>query len=307
MKKNKKFIIIILLVFMLCGCTQTLKDKDNKVIVNEKTGQSVTSNIICKPTDKDVIKLYEDAEVDISKLSECEKIKFASKYEGLWYNVFVRPLAYIIIKIGDWVNSYAISLMIITLLIRLALYPITRKTAMQSEKMKEAQPELKKLEDKYKDKTSQEDQMKKSQETMALYKKYNINPVSGCIFAFLQLPIFFAFLEAINRVPAIFENTFLTLQLGTTPWVGITGGSYQYIILNVLIAATTYFSFKNTSSDTAAMAGQGKMMTIFMTVFIIFVSFRLPAAIAIYWIVNSAFTIGQNLLVKRGKKDVTKA
>ncbi len=307
MKKNNKLIVIILLVFMLCGCTQTLKDKEGKVVVNEKTGQSVTSNIICRPTDEKVIEMYANAEVDISELPECESIKFASKYEGLWYNVFVRPLAYVIIKIGNWVNSYAIALMIITLLIRLALYPITRKTAMQSEKMKEAQPEIKKLEEKYKDKTSQEDQMKKSQETMALYKKYNINPVSGCIFAFLQLPIFFAFLEAINRVPAIFENTFLTLQLGTTPWVGITGGSYQYIILNVLIAATTYFSFKNTSNDTAAVAGQGKMMTIFMTVFIIFISFRLPAAIAIYWIVNSAFTIGQNLLVKRGKKDVTKA
>lgn len=310
MKKNKlKFLIVILVTFILCGCTQALKDKDNKIIVNEKTGQSITENVMCRPTDKEVLAKYEENEVDLSKLPECEDMEVWGEYEGIWTNIFVRPLvrplAYVIVKIGNFVKSYGLSLIIMTILIRVALYPITRKTASQSEKMKDAQPELARLEEKYKDKTSQEEQMQKSQEMMAVYKKYNINPVSGCLFAFLQLPIFFAFLEAINRVPAIFEENFLGIfQMGTTPWVGITGGNYVYIVLNVLIAAATFFSFNNTTKDTAAMGNQKqtKMMTIFMTVFIIFMSFKLPAAVAIYWIISSCFTILQNILVKRGKK-----
>ena len=74
---------------------------------------------------------------------------------------------------------------------------------------------------------------------MMVYKKYEINPVSGCLLAFLQLPLFFAFLEAINRVPAIFEGSFLTMNLGMTPATGIAQHKYIYIILIILIIATT--------------------------------------------------------------------
>lgn len=305
--KKMYIMLIILSLFILGGCTKSLKDKDNKVVIDEKTGQTVTENIMCRPTDKEMLKLYEDSNVDISQLPECEDIKIAGKYEGLWNNFFVRPLAYLIIKIGNIVKSYGLSLIIITLFMRLILYPVTKKTAVQSEKMKEIQPEINKIEQKYKEKTTQEDQMKKSQEMMALYKKQNINPVSGCLMAIVQIPLLFAFLEAINRVPAIFEEVFLTFQLGTTPWVAITSGHYQYLILNILIGLTTYFSFKNTSNDTAALGGQTKAMSIFMTVFVLFVSFRLSSAIAIYWSISSGFTILQNILVKRGNNDVRKA
>lgn len=305
--KKMYIMLIILSLFILGGCTRSLKDKDNKVVIDEKTGQTVTENIMCKPTDEKMLKLYEDNNVDISELPECENIKLTGKYEGLWNNFFVRPLAYLIIKIGNIVKSYGLSLIIITLLMRLVLYPVTKKTAVQSEKMKEIQPEINRIEQKYKEKTTQEDQMKKSQEMMALYKKQNINPVSGCLMAVVQIPLLFAFLEAINRVPAIFEEVFLTFQLGTTPWVAITSGHYQYLILNILIGLTTYFSFKNTSNDTAALGGQTKTMSIFMTVFVLFVSFRLSSAIAIYWSISSGFTILQNILVKRGNNDVRKA
>jgi membrane protein insertase Oxa1/YidC/SpoIIIJ len=74
--------------------------------------------------------------------------------------------------------------------------------------------------------------MMKSQETMAIYKKYKINPLMGCLMAFIQLPLFFAFLEAINRVPAIFEEKLFGLQLGTNPVVGIGNGNYIYIVLS---------------------------------------------------------------------------
>ena len=211
--KNKKIIMIILCIFMLTGCTKILKDSEKKVVKNPETGQAITENIICKPTDKDAIKIYEDNNVDISKLPECEKFTPLKNYEGLWTSLFVKPLAWLIIKIESLVKNSGLAIIISCLLIRLVLYPLTRKTAMQSELIKKASPELEKLEKKYKDKTSTEDQQRKAQEMMLIYQKYQINPISGCFLSFLQIPLVMAYYEAINRTPIIFEGNFLSLNL----------------------------------------------------------------------------------------------
>ena len=301
--KSKKILLIILTIFLLTGCTKTLKDKNNKVVVNKDTGQSITENIICKPTNKDVIKIYEKNKVKISKLPPCNKFSPLSNYEGLWTSIFVKPLAWVILKIGKFLNSYGSSIIITCLLIRLALMPVTKKTAMQSELLKQAQPELNKLEKKYKGKDSQEDQTKKAQEMMMIYQKYKINPMGGCILAFVQLPLLFAFLEAINRTPALFENNFLAFQMGTTPLVGILNhNNYWYILLLILIFATSFFSFRKTMKDQSGPnASQMKYTIYFMMAMIAFASLSLPAALGIYWITSSLFTIGQNIYVERKK------
>ena len=298
---KKKIILVLISILMLTGCTTTLKDKDNKTVVNTETGQSITENIICKPTDENVIKIYEENGVDIKDLPSCNEFNPVSKYEGLWTTFFVKPLAWVIIQIGNLVNSYGLSIIITALLIRLVLMPITKKTAMQSENMKKAQPEIERLEKKYKGKESQEDQMRKTQEMLAIYQKYQINPVSGCLLAFIQLPLLFAFLEAINRTPAIFESKFLGLQMATTTLVGIENGNYIYILFIVLILGTTYLSFRKTLKDQTAAAAQMKY-TIYIMLGIIFIgSLTLPTALGIYWITSSTFTIFQNVWVERKK------
>ena len=120
--------------------------------------------------------------------------------------------------------------------------------------MKKAQPEIEKIERKYRNRTDNESLMAKSQETMMVYKKYKVNPMIGCLMAFIQLPLFFAFLQAIYRTPAIYEETLLTFNLGMTPLVGIKTGNYLYLLLLVLIAVSTYFSFKQTMSQTGSAA-----------------------------------------------------
>lgn len=303
----KKILVIMLLVVTLSGCTTTLKDKDNKAVTNKETGQNITENIICRPTDEKVIKIYEDHKKDITKLPECKNLSITGEYEGLWNTFFVRPLAFIIIKVGHLLNSTALGVIAITLILRLILYPLTKKTAIQSEQLKKAQPELNKLEKKYANKTDQESLNKKGQEMLMIYKKYNINPMSGCIFAFIQMPLLLAFWEAINRVPAIFEGKFLGLQMGTTPYVAISHGQWYYLILSVLIILTTYFSFKMTTAKKGEeqndLAKQQKMMTTFMTVLIGFMSFTLPTALAFYWITSSVFTIIQNFVAIRSLKN----
>ena len=306
--KNKiiKILTVFLLLITLTGCTKTLTDSNNKPIKYEKTGQNVTENIVCKPTDKELIKIYEKNKKDISKLPDCENLKISGEYEGLWNTLFVRPLAYIIINLSKIVGSIAISLVIITLVLRGILYPVTKKNAIQSEMMKKAQPELARLEKKYENKTDPESMSKKSQEMLTIYKKYNINPMSGCIFAFLQLPILLAFWEAIQRVPAIYEETFIGINMGITPWTAITNGNWYYIIIPSLIVVTTYFSYKNNKQmqdKDNLMEKQMNMMMNFMTIFIGFMAFTLPTAIAFYWITSSLFTIIQNKLVNRSLKN----
>lgn len=302
--KTSKIIIILMCIFLLSGCTKTLKDKDKNAVVNEATGQSITENIICKPTNKDVVKIYKENGVKISKLPDCDDFNPLSNYEGLWTSIFVKPLAWVILKIGQIFKSYGLSIIITCLLIRLILMPITQKTAMQSELIKKAQPELDKLEKKYKGKESQEDQTRKAQEMMIIYQKYKINPMSGCILAFIQLPLLFAFLEAINRTPALFENKFLVFQMGTTPWVGIFNNhNYWYILLLILIIGTSFFSFRKTLKDQSGPnAAQMKYTVYFMMAMIAVASLSLPAALGIYWITSSLFTIFQNVYVER-KKD----
>lgn len=301
MKKHKKILLVVLSTFLLTGCTTTLKDSDNKVVTNEKTGQSITENIICRPTDEDVIKIYEEHEVYIGDLPECSEFSPLSNYEGIWTSFFVKPLAWLIITIGSLVNNYGLAIVLSALLIRLILMPFTKKTAMQSENIKKAQPELERIEKKYKGKESQEDQMRKTQEMLAVYQKYKVNPVSGCLLAFIQIPLLFAFLEAINRTPAIFESNFLGLQMATTAPVGISQGNYWYILLIILIMVTSYFSFRKTLKDQAGAAGQMKYMIYFMLVIIFISSLTLPTALGIYWITSSLFTILQNLWVERKK------
>ena len=313
MKKTNKIKIIILMMLLLLttGCTKTLTDENNKAVKNEVTQQTLTKNIICQPTNKETIKKYEENKVNLEKLPKCDDFKITSgKYEGLWNSFLVKPLAFLLLFIGRTIGitgKYAISLIIVSLLIRLIAYPITKKTALQSELIKKAQPELDRIQKKYKGKEDQETMIKQNQEIMMVYKKYNINPMSGCLFSMLQLPIFIAFFEAVQRTPAIFEDKFLGLHLGTTPIAGITTVTfYAYIILMIIIAFTTFYSFKMNATGNMQDPSM-KMMPLMMSGMIIITALFMPSGLGIYWATSNLFTIVQNILVKRSKETNGKA
>ena len=318
MKNNKtrKLFIIFLGILVLTGCTTQLKYKDTeengknagKTISIKETGQVLTKNILCKPSDEldhyykenlteEELKAYEE-------LPKCKNFKLTSGgYEGVWTSIIVKPLAWLIIQLGNIVKNYGLGLILASLVIRLAIFPITRKTAMQSELMKQAKPDLDRLEKKYAGKNDQESMMKKSREMAAIYKKYDIKPIAGCLFAFLQIPLFIGFYEAINRVPAIFEGSLLGFQLGTTPLTGITNGNFIYLILSVIVGATTYYSLTLNSASNPDNK-QMQTMTKVMFGLILGMSFIMTSALNMYWITTNLFTIVQNLLVKRKKEKV---
>src|SRR5574344_1470440 len=248
MMKNK--ILILLTVLLLTGCTVQLKDSEGQIVQHPTTGQNLVQNILCQPENAESIAKYEEVGVDLSTYPKCSDFSpFHTTYEGIWTSIFVKPLAWVILKIGMFVKDYGLAIIIITILIRLIMYPLTAKTAMQSENLATAKPELDRLEKKYAGKNDQESVMQKSQEMLMIYKKYKISPFSSCLFAFIQIPLFIAFYEAMNRLPAIFEGKFLHfVDLGQTTSRAITnlfnGGSWTnifYVILPILVIIVTYY------------------------------------------------------------------
>lgn len=330
MSKRKTLVALIIGVILLSGCTRQLKDANGKVIRDDKTNQVLVENILCKPVELkekyeevlekkkiDYKKKYDKGDIskkeykektsnllDISKLPNCKKISVVEGgYETFWTSVFVKPLAWVIVNVGKLLgSSYGLSIIVITFLIKLILLPFSIKTLKQSENMKKAQPKLNKIEKKYKDKNDQESMMMKSNEMMAVYKEYKINPVSGCIIGFIQVPLFFAFYEALYRLPLLFEGKFLCFHMGMTPLAGAQSGSWYYLVLPIIVGVVTYFSFKmNKNTMPQDQAKQMNMMFNMMIVMIFITSFSMSTAIIIYWITNSLLTIVQNLIFKRSK------
>lgn len=317
--KNKFKILVLVFVLLLtsgCGNSKYIQDKDKKIVTYEETGQMLEKDILCLPEkDSELYNIYKEysdqLNIDFEDLPACTDFKITSnESSGLWEFLFVKPLAYLILVLGKLVGNLGISLILIGLAIRLILLPFTIKSTKQTMNMKKAQPELEKLERKYRNRTDNESLMAKSQETMMIYKKYKVNPMVGCLMAFIQLPLFFAFLQAIDRTPAIYEESLLTFNLGMTPLVGIKTGNYLYLLLLVLIAVSTYFSFKQTMSQAGSQspeaAKQMKIMLYVMLVVITYASLTLPTALAFYWIVTYAFIAVQNIIMNKvNNKDLT--
>lgn len=316
--KNKILSLLLVMIILLtsgCGSNNYIKDNDKKIVQYKETGQNLPNNILCKPEENtELYKLYEqyDKELKISleDLPKCSEFKLNSNSSsGIWEFIFVKPLAYLILKLGNLIGNMGISLILVGLAIRLILLPFAFKTHKQSKNMQKVNQEIQKLEMKYRGRDDRDSMMMKSQEMMAIYKKYNVKPMSGCLVAFLQLPIFFAFLEAINRVPAIFEDKLLGFNLGMTPYVGLSNGNYLYILLIILIAVSTYFSFKYSMRSTGAVNNNKEMqkqmstMTNIMVVMIVMTSFSLTTALAFYWITTYAFIAIQTYIFKRLSED----
>ncbi|MBQ2947010.1 MAG: membrane protein insertase YidC [Bacilli bacterium] len=331
MKKNKKlFIVVISLMFLLTGCTKQFKDADGKVVQDPTTKQTLVENILCRPVnlkgtyetaieEKKVAlkKLYEDGDLSkkeykskVDSLLNLEELPVCTEmsvieggYESIWTSIFVKPLAWLIIQLGKLVKNYGLAIILITVLIKIILFPLTYKSLKQSEAIKKVQPKLNKIEKKYAGKTDQESMMMKSNEMMALYKEHKINPMSGCLTSFLQIPIFFAFYEALYRLPLLFEGKFLGLHMGMTPLAAAGQGDWYYLILPLIVGLVTYFSFKmNKNGQPNDQMKQMNMMFNIMVVMIFITSFSMSVAIIIYWVVNSLLGIGQNLLIKKGSK-----
>lgn len=193
--------------------------------------------------------------------------------------------------------SYGITIIVFTIIIRIILLPLNIKQSRSQVKLQEIQPEVKKLQEKYKN-----DPQKSQQEMMNLYKEKGINPMSGCLPMLIQLPIlwalFYAFKSLPTKHPEAAQVSFL--------WVHHLFGSDQYFILPILAGITTYLSSSMiTPQGDSAQAKQTSTMNIFMAIFMVFMSWKFTAALVLYWVTNNLIQMGQTKILKMADQKKT--
>lgn len=210
-----------------------------------------------------------------------------SDSEGFWNEFIVYPLSQFIVWIADFVGgSFGIAIIIVTILIRTLILPLMIKQTKSTKAMQVIQPELQALQKKYSSKDAVT-QQKLQQETMALFQKYNVNPLAGCFPLLIQMPILIGFYHAINRTEIIKEDVFLWFDLGNAD-----------PILAVLAGITTFIQQKMAMAGAAGQNPQMKMMLYMMPIMIMVFAFTFPSALSLYWVVGNLFGIAQTYFIK---------
>lgn len=234
----------------------------------------------------------------VAILSGCTEVNqpITSESEGIWNSIFVYPLSWVIIKIAEtFNNSYGLSIVIVTIIIRLILMPLNIKQLKSSRAMQEVQPLLKEVQTKYSSK-DQKTQKKLQEETMKIMQEHNVNPLAGCLPILVQMPIMIAMYHAISRTAEIKSYSFLWFELGSPD---------PYFILPILTAGFTFLQQKlmmstNTSMNSnPQMAMQMKMMLYMMPLVIGVTAVFFPAALALYWVTGNIFMVIQTLLINK--------
>jgi len=286
LKRHKRLILLFssfALLLVLTGCgVDYAKDEAGKIVVDELTGARVIENMIDTNTS------LKDAWALIVK---------GDLFDGL----LVVPLSVLITTLGE-VLGYGLAIIISTILMRTAVYPITKKSTVNSQRMAEMQPKMEKINKKYRGKEKdREAQTRKQQEVMALYQKEGINPLKGCISPFITLPLFIAFFSAIYRTKGIYTDRFLGINLANTPKISFEHGEYLVVLLILFVVVSNYFSMKVTTAG--QNNPQTKNLPIMMTVMIAVFSISIPAGVALYWGTGSIVMIVQTLITKRKRID----
>jgi YidC/Oxa1 family membrane protein insertase len=182
-------------------------------------------------------------------------------------------------------GDYGIAILVVTLIVRIIVFPLMMKQIRYQKVMQSIQPELAKIREKYKD-----DKEKINAETMKVFQQYGANPFSGCLPIIVQMPILFALYQAITVNPDLKTHYFLGI-LALSEKQGIAN-----IILAILSATTTFIQSK--MSMTNAKDPNTKMMLFFMPLMIAFFTWQFPAALGLYWIFGNILTIIQTYFTK---------
>ncbi|PLR78308.1 OxaA precursor [Bacillus sp. V3-13] len=212
-----------------------------------------------------------------------------SESTGFWNEFIVYPLSMLIVKVAEFAGgSYGMSIILVTLIIRLVILPLMIKQTRSSKAMQALQPELQKLREKYSSK-DQKTQQKLQQETMALFQAHGVNPLAGCFPLLIQMPILIGFYHAISRTREIAEHNFLWFDLGAPD---------PYYILPLIAGVTTFIQQKIMMAGTEGQNPQMAMMLWIMPVMIIVFAINFPAALSLYWVVGNIFMIVQTYFIK---------
>lgn len=181
--------------------------------------------------------------------------------------------------------SYGIAIIIFTIIARTCLLPLSLKQSKTTARMGVIQPELKKLQEKYKN-----DPQRQQTEMMKLYKEHNISPLGGCLPMLIQFPLIIALFYVFQK---------FDYQGAGFLWMKDLMSPDPYYILPVLSALTTYFSSKIMAPATGDGANSTAMMTTVMAIVFGFMSVKFPGALVLYWTVSNIFQMIQSYVLNK--------
>lgn len=221
---------------------------------------------------------------------------------GMGIYSFLQPVADIIEKVitalyqltvAIGFPSYALAIIMISILIKIILYPLMQKQMKSTMNMQEVQPKLEYLQKKYKNNPE-----KMNEEVMKLYKEYDINPMAGCLPLLIQMPILIGLFAALR------QYDFQPLEHAAFFWIPNLGEKDPFFILPVLVALTMFLQQKISMATTPSAAENPTMKTMLyvMPAMMLFVCWSMPAGLCLYWAFFSILSIVQQFFMNKQKR-----
>ena len=202
-----------------------------------------------------------------------------------WFTFIAKPMFVLLQFLQGYIGNWGWTIVALTILIKLVLYPLSYKGMMSMQKLKDLAPKMKDIQNKYKG-----DKQKQSMAMMELYKKHGANPMGGCLPLILQIPVFFA----------IYRVLLNAIELKGAPWmfwVHDLAEMDPYFVLPVLMGVTMFLQQKITP-NTMQDEMQKKIFQ-FLPVIFTFFFLWFPAGLTLYWFINNLFTIGQQYFINQ--------
>lgn len=226
--------------------------------------------------------------------------------------IFYKPLFNALVFLIDVIpgGDVGIAVILLTILVKVLLLPLNKKAILNQIKLKEIEPEINEIKEKYK-----EDKQEQARKTFELYKEKKINPVSGCLPVIIQIPIIIAlyqvFLKGFDFNPELIYPFLNLPEVFSISLFGLISLSEKSLLLAILAGVSQFFqarlSTKRVSQNSIKLPGGQPNMSEIMNfqvkyvlpLFIIFIAYRISGAIALYWTVNNIFNIGQELIIRK--------
>lgn len=198
-----------------------------------------------------------------------------------WVYIFATPLFWLLVKIFDWVNNWGVAIILLTLVVKIVLYPLTRASYISMAKMKALGPKMDILKTQY-----ASDKVKLQQAVMSLYRSEKVNPIGGCLPMLMQIPVFIGLYWALLSSVELRQAGFLWVQDLSLP--------DPYYILPVILAATMFLqTFLNPPPSDPVQAKMMKIMPVAFSIMFFF----FPAGLVLYWLVNNILSMAQQWYV----------
>ncbi|MBW2410590.1 MAG: membrane protein insertase YidC [Deltaproteobacteria bacterium] len=217
-----------------------------------------------------------------------------------WWTFLAKPCLWLMNAIHDVIPNYGITIILLTLLIKIFLWPLGAKSYKSMSEMKKIQPLMKEIREKYKD-----DKKKMNEEVMALYRTYKINPLGGCLPMVFQIPVFFALYRMLYQAIELRHAPFFLWinDLSAPDRLFNFGFSIPFMeppygipVLTLVMGASMILQQK--MSPPMGDPAQAKMMMLMPVVFtVIFINFS--SGLVLYWLVNNIFSIAQQYYTQK--------